>query len=100
LFCDLLDSRFLSRLRRQVGQFNAELLGVLGGQSLPAAELHGIGSNDASNRIPREQPLKYVEADVPARGTPCDEAAIDLVPQRQARLESLLFLKLAAFPPR
>src|SRR2546427_734617 len=42
-------SRVLSRLRRPVGRFNTELLGVLGVQSLPAAELHGLGADDASN---------------------------------------------------
>src|SRR6266702_2817734 len=81
----LLDSRFLSRLRRSVVRFNTELLCVLGDQSLPASELHGVGADDASNRLTREQPLKDIEADVPARGAPRDEAAIDGVPQRQAR---------------
>src|SRR5437899_6397684 len=83
LFCDPLDSRLLSRLRRLVGRFNTELLCVLGVQSLPAAELHGLGADDASNRLSREEPLKDVEANVPARGPPRDEAAIDVVPQRQ-----------------
>src|SRR5882762_3535898 len=64
---------------------NAELLCVLRVQPLPAAELHRLATNDASNRITREEPLKDVEADVPARGAPRDEAAIDVVPQRQAR---------------
>src|SRR6266850_4071869 len=81
----LLDSRLLSRLRRPVGRFDTELLCVLGVQSLPAVELHGLGADDASNRRTREEPLKDVEADVPARGAPRDEAAIDVVPQRQAR---------------
>src|SRR6202158_2565262 len=85
LFCNLLDSRLLSRLRRPVGRFDTELLGVLGVQPLPAAELHGLGADDASNRLTREEPLKDVEADVPARGAPRDEAAIDVVPEREAR---------------
>src|SRR5438445_12999588 len=51
-----------------VGRFNTELLCVLGVQSLPAAELHGLGADDASNRLSREEPLKDVEANVPARG--------------------------------
>src|SRR5260370_4654793 len=42
------DSRPLSRLGRPAGRFNAELLCVLGVQSLPAAELHGLGADDAS----------------------------------------------------
>lgn len=70
MFCDPLDSRLLSRLRRPVGRLNAELLGVLGVQALPAAELHGLGADDASHRLTREEPLKDVEADVPARGAP------------------------------
>src|ERR1700730_14802920 len=96
LFCNLLDSRLLSRLRRPVGRFDTELLGVLGVQPLPAAELHGLGADDASNRLTREEPLKDVEADVPARGAPRDEAAIDVVPQRQARAAATKGLK---FPP-
>src|SRR5712692_1128035 len=49
------------------GGLNAELLGVLGVQSLPAAELHGLGADDASNELTGENPLQHVEADVPAR---------------------------------
>src|ERR1700676_3431536 len=78
-------SRLLSRLRRPVGRFDTELLGVLRVQPLPAAELHGLGADDASNRLTREEPLKDVEAELPARRAPRDEAAIDVVPQRQAR---------------
>src|SRR5260370_40754430 len=81
----LLDSRFLSRLRRPVGRFNTELFGVLGVQSLPAAELDGVGADHTSNRLTRAEPFKDVEADAPARGAPPGEAAIDAVPQRQAR---------------
>src|ERR1700687_1640634 len=85
LFCNLLDSRLLSRLRRPVGRFDTELLGVLGVQPLPAAELHGLGADDASNRLTREEPLKDVEANVPPGCTHCDKAADDVGPQRQAR---------------
>src|SRR5262245_34203715 len=67
------------------GGLNAELLGVLGGQSLPAAELHRLSADEASNRLSRKEPLKDAEADVPARGAPRDEAAIDVVPEREAR---------------
>src|SRR5215831_20474851 len=70
---------------RPTGGLNAELLCVLGVQSLPAAERHGLGADDASNRLIREEPLKDVEADVPARGTPRDKAALDVVPEREAR---------------
>src|SRR5437899_5139152 len=55
------DSRILSRLRRPFGRFNTELPGVLGVQSLPAAELHDLGADDASNRLTREEALKDVE---------------------------------------
>src|SRR5216110_1099877 len=89
------DSRILSRLRRPFGRFNTELLGVLGVQSLPAAELHGLGADDASNRLTREEPLKDVEADVPTRGAPRNEAATDVGPQRQARAATIGF----EFPP-
>src|SRR5258708_31011396 len=41
--------RLLSRLRRPVGRFNPELLGVLRVQSLPVAELHGLGADDAAD---------------------------------------------------
>src|SRR5437588_2610268 len=74
---------------------NAELLCVLGVQSLPAAELHGLGADHASNRLTREEPLKNVEADVPARGAPRDEAAIDVMPEREARTGAKGF----EFPP-
>ena len=78
-----LDSRLLSRLQRPFGRFNTELLGILSDQSLPA-ELHGLSADDASNRLTCEEPLQDVEGDMPARGAPRDEAAIDAVPQRQA----------------
>src|SRR5437660_3029637 len=91
---------FLSRFNASgrwaaTGGLNAELLCVLGSQSLPPAELHGLGADDASNRLTREEPLKDVEADVPARGAPRDEAAIDVVPEREARAATEGF----EFPP-
>src|ERR1700704_2453772 len=89
------DSRILSRFGRLMGCANSELCGVPAFQSPPAAELHGLGAHHASNRIPREEPLKDVEGDVPARGAPRDEAAIDVVPQRQARTANKGF----EFPP-
>ncbi len=42
-------------------RFNTELLGVLRVQPLPAAKLHGLGADDASNRLTREEPVKDVE---------------------------------------
>src|ERR1700680_2063985 len=85
MFVIHLDSRLLGRVRRPVGRFNTELLCVLGVQSLPAAELHGLGADDASNRLTREERLKDVKADVPAGGAPRDKAAINVVPEREAR---------------
>src|SRR5258706_8558862 len=79
-------SSYASRLRpvgRPTG-VHPELLRILGIQSLPAAELHGVGAHDAPDRLTRQVPLEYVEADVPARRTPRDEAAIDVVPQRES----------------
>src|SRR3954468_19566123 len=72
-------------LGRPTGALDTQLLCVLGGQSLPAAELHGITAGDASDRLTREQPIQHIEADVPARGAPRDETAIDVVPEGEAR---------------
>src|SRR5712671_4973606 len=47
-FAILLDSRFLSRLRRPVARFNAELLGVLRVEPRPI-ELHGPGADDPAD---------------------------------------------------
>src|SRR5713226_4416447 len=78
-----IDSRFLSRLRRPVGRFNAELLCVLGVQSLPAAELHGLGADDSSNGLTGEKPIQHIEADVPARSAHRYESTVDVVPKRE-----------------
>src|SRR6266852_2993091 len=80
-----IDSRFLSRLRRPVGGFNTELLGVLGVQSLPAAELHGLGADDAADRNSAEKVIQNIKTNVPPGSTHGNEAAIDVGPQRQAR---------------
>ena len=53
----------LRGVRRPTGGLNAELLCVLGVQSLPA-ELHGAGPDDASGRLAREEPIE----NVPVRG--------------------------------
>jgi hypothetical protein len=47
----------LSRLRRPVGRFNTELLGVLRVQPLPA-ELHRLASNDAADGSSAEKPIQ------------------------------------------
>src|SRR2546422_5839991 len=64
---------------------NAELLCVLRVQSLPASELHRLGTNDAAEGGSAEQVIQNIEAKVPAGSTHRDEAAIDVGPQRQAR---------------
>src|SRR2546426_12393146 len=63
----LLDSRLLSRLRRQVGRFNTELLGILRVQPLPAAELHGLGADDAADGSSAEKASQNIETNVPTR---------------------------------
>src|SRR5439155_13940428 len=80
-------SSHASRLRRvgpPTGGLNAELLCVLGVQSLPA-ELHRLGTNDAADGSSAEKVIQNIETNVPAGSTHRDEAAIDVGPQRQAR---------------
>src|SRR5437879_13736560 len=62
---------------------NAEQLCVLGVQSLPAAELHGLGADDSSNGPTGEKPLQHIEADVPARSAHRYESTVDVVPKRE-----------------
>ena len=52
-------------------------------QSLPAAELHGVRADHASNRRTGQRPIEHVEADVPAGRAHRDESTIDVVPQRE-----------------
>ena len=68
------------RLRRLGGRFSIELLGVLGVQSLPA-ELHGLRTNDASDRSSAEQVIQNIETNVPPGSTHCDKAVTDVGPQ-------------------
>ena len=70
-------SRPLTRLRRPIGRFNAELTGVLRVQSLPA-ELHGLRTNDASDRISAEQVIQNIETNVPPGSTHGDKAVTDV----------------------
>ena len=79
-----LNSRLLTCLRRPVGCFDTELLGVLRVQSLPA-ELHRRTTNDAADRSSAEKVIQNIETNVPPGGTHRDEAAIDVMPQRQPR---------------
>src|SRR5262245_58173739 len=78
-------SRALRFLSRQPGRCDAELLRILGVQSLEAADLHGIGPDDPSEGLTGEVAIQHVEADVPAGGAHRDESALDVGPQRQAR---------------
>src|SRR5207249_680103 len=81
----LLGSPFESELSSFDSTLNAELLCVLRVQSLPASELHRLGTDDAADGGSAEQVIQNVEADVPPGSTHRDEAAIDVGPQRQAR---------------
>src|ERR1700722_13693953 len=85
----------LFRLRRAVGRFDTELLGVLRVQPLPSAELHGLGANRASNRLSAEKVIQNIETNMPPGGTHGDEAVTDVGPQRQARAATQVF----EFPP-
>src|SRR3954447_11987724 len=67
------------------GGLNAELLCVLGVQSLPAAEFHRVRTYDAADGRSAEKAIENIEANVPSGGTHGDEAAINVGPQRQAR---------------
>src|SRR2546425_10967724 len=76
-----------SRLRgvgRAAGGLDAELLCVLGVQSLPAAELHRLATNDAADGSSAEKLIQNIETNVPPGSAHRDEAAVDVVPQRQA----------------
>src|SRR5437763_17030385 len=64
---------------------NAELLCVLGVQSLPTAELDRVGTNHAADGSSAEKLIQNIETNVPSGSTHGDEAAIDVGPQRQAR---------------
>src|SRR5689334_5159556 len=77
--------RWLRALRLPAGRLDAELLGVLGVQALPAFERHGIGADDAPDGLAVEGAIQHVEADVPAGGAHGDEPTIDVVPEREAR---------------
>src|SRR5262249_41624223 len=85
----------LRGVARPTRNLNAELLCVLGIQSLPALELHGLGADDASNRLTGEKPIQHIETNVPAGSAHGDEAAMDVAPQRQPRAATKRF----EFPP-
>src|SRR5215472_18691831 len=60
------DARLASRLRRPVGHFRAELLGVLRHQPLPAVELHGLCASEAADGASAQKPIQNIETNVPA----------------------------------
>src|SRR4051794_5694425 len=78
-------SCFRPRGSRPVRALNAELLRILGVQSLPAAELQRVDADHAANRLTGKKSLEHVEADMPAGGSHRYESTIDVVPQCQAR---------------
>jgi hypothetical protein len=66
----------------KIGRLDTELLGVLGVQALPAAELDRIRADDAPERRASDEVIEHVQADVPAGGTPRDVTVIDVVKER------------------
>src|SRR5438105_7653974 len=90
-----LDSRLLSRRRRQVGRCNTELFRIFHVQPLPTPELHRLDAGNAADRSSAEKAIQNIETNVPARSTHCDKAAIQAVPERQARAAAKRF----EFPP-
>src|SRR5260370_26596048 len=74
--------------------FDTELLGVLRVEPGPT-ELHRLATNDAADGSSAEKVIQNIETNVPPGSTHRDEAAIDVVPQRQARAATKRF----EFPP-
>ncbi len=75
---------------------DAELLGVLGVESLPAFEFHGLGANDTSKRLAREKPIQHVQAEVPTGGAHRNVSTVDVVPEREPRTTASQRLQLPA----
>ena len=88
-------SRLLSRLRRRVGRLSGELPGVLPSQSLPGAEVHRITTSNAADGSSVEKAIQNIETNMPPGGAPRDEAAVDVVPEGEARAAARGF----EFPP-
>src|SRR5882762_4280179 len=63
----------------------AELLGVLGVQSLPAGELDRVRTHHAPDGSSTKKVIQDIETDVPPGCAHRHVAAIDIRPQRQAR---------------
>src|SRR5882757_7367931 len=81
----LLDSRILGPWRRPDGRLRTELLGVLGVQSLPAAELHRLWAGDAAHGSSAQKMIQNIETNVPPGSTHCDKAVTDVGPEREPR---------------
>jgi hypothetical protein len=86
----------LGALRRPVGRFHAELLGVFRVQPVPAVNLHRVGTDHSADGSCAEKSIQNVETDVPPGSTHGDKAPINVVPQRQARAAAQGF----EFPPQ
>src|SRR5438046_9973854 len=65
---------------RPTGGLNAELLCVLGVQSLPAAELHGLATNHAADGSSAEMVIQYSGTTAPPGYAHRAEAPIDVDP--------------------
>src|SRR5262249_20363470 len=88
--CHLFWRRLLSRLRRPVGRFETELLGVLGVQSLPAAELHGLGADIHTLRIGIEGNVIVSSIPEVTAGSSVGDAGLaDKTPLRSSRSHSI-----------
>src|SRR5215470_2027242 len=88
IVCHSLALRLLGRLRRPVWRFDAELLGVLGVQSLPAAEFHGFRANHAADGSSAEKVVQNIETNVPPGSAYGDVGPANVGPQRQASAAS------------
>ena len=54
-------------------------------------ELHRVATNDAADGISAEEVIQNIETNVPPGSTHGDEAAIDVVPQCEARAATRAF---------
>src|SRR5438067_12635483 len=63
---------------------------------MPAAELHGLGADDASNGPTGEKPRQHIETDVPARSAHRYESTVDVVPKREPSAAAVQRLELPA----
>src|SRR5437016_1116 len=95
-FCrvDSMGSPFILQLFKALGPndlrfwrgwgINGKLFCILGVQFLPT-ELHRLATDDAADGSSTEQAIQNIETNVPPGCTHRDVAAINVVPQREAR---------------